>query len=133
MKGCIHINLDGRIMGKQRPRFGNGRTYTPSKTRAAESVLAWEGKRVMGSRPLFKRPIDLYIAVFVAYPKSWSKKAIDACEPFYTGKPDADNQLKLVADAFNGIVWEDDSQISVITLRRSWWHLDQFHIRVEEL
>ena len=49
-----------------------------------------------------------------AIPSSWSKKkqaAAEAGEVRPTGRPDLDNIVKLYADAFNGVVWRDDSQV----------------------
>lgn len=48
----IHINFDGRLIGKGRPRFGKGRVYTPAKTLAAETSLGLEAKVVMHQRKL---------------------------------------------------------------------------------
>lgn len=135
-KGCVHINLDGRLIGKGRPRFTkSGHTYTPEKTRAAEASLAWEAQQIMRERGLkpFKRPIKLVISLLISFPKSWSKRAIEEASPFYTGKPDADNQIKLVGDSLNGVVWEDDSQIAVIDFMRSRGPSDKIFIRAEEL
>lgn len=134
--GCVHINLEGKLIGKGRPRFTkSGHTYTPERTRAAEASLAWEAQQIMKGRGLqpFKRPIKLVISLVVSYPKSWSKKAIQEASPFYTGKPDADNQIKLVGDSLNGVVWEDDSQIVAIDFMRHRGVTDKIFIRVEEL
>ena len=135
-KGCVHINLEGKLIGKGRPRFTkSGHTYTPERTRAAEASLAWEAQQIMRERGLkpFKRPIKLVISLFVSFPKSWSKRAIAEASPFYTGKPDADNQVKLIGDALNGVVWEDDSQIVAIDFMRSRGPSDKIFIRAEEL
>lgn len=37
-----------------------------------------------------------------------------------TKRPDADNYLKTVGDALNGVIWKDDSAIVEATVRK-WW------------
>ena len=60
-------------------------------------------------------PMAVSIAFCFRRPQSWPKAQRDAVdngqEPWYTGKPDLDNLIKLVKDAGNGILWVDDSQI----------------------
>lgn len=131
-KRCIHINFNGKLIGKGRPRFTKGRTYTPAKTVAAERDLGWEAKRVVAGQPLFQGPLHLKISVLAGMPKSWSKKKKDETV-FITGKPDADNQLKLIGDALNGVVWGDDSQIAEIEFRRMYGHADRVYIQVSEI
>jgi len=92
----IVIELPGEPKGKGRPRFGRGRAYTPADTRSYEEALAWEGRRVMGSR----QPLDGPLCVRIEAKRSKPP----------TAKPDADNIGKM-ADALNGIVWRDDCQI----------------------
>lgn len=134
-KGCIHINFDGKLIGKGRPRFGKGRVYTPAKTLSAETSLGWDSHAAMQRQKLklFQGPVSLFCNVMVAYPKSWSPKKRKESHAFYTGKPDADNCIKLIGDALNGIVWKDDSQIASITFQRTWWTQDHVYIRVEEM
>ncbi len=131
-KGCVHINFNGKLIGKGRPRFGKGRTYTPAKTVAAEKSLGWEAKLAMAGRPLFQGPLRLVVNIVSGMPKSWSKKK-RAETVYITGKPDADNQIKLVGDALNGVVWEDDSQIAEIEFRRVYAHADRVYIQVSEI
>ena len=53
----------------------------------------------------------------VRTPSSWSKKRQDLAANAYllpTTRPDTDNYIKLVTDAMNGIVYEDDNQIIAI-------------------
>lgn len=135
IKGCIHINFDGKLIGKGRPRFGKGRVYTPAKTLAAETSLGYLAKIIMKKCAIqqMKGPVSLFCNVMVAYPKTWSKKRRAESHPFYTGKPDADNVLKLVGDSLNGIVWRDDSQVAKISFQRTWWESDHVYIRIEEI
>jgi crossover junction endodeoxyribonuclease RusA len=95
--GC---RILGEPASKERPRVtsrkGKSITYTPKKTRVAESAIAWElvsqnsGLTVDGERDF---RVDV---LFVS--KSNRRR-------------DIDNMIKLVLDALNGVVYEDDSQV----------------------
>ena len=113
----LAIHVPGDIRGKGRPRFsrrgGKPRTYTEPKTETAENwVKACAIKQV--GQPVLLGALALQVRIVVSVPLSWPKKRQAAAlagleRP--TGKPDADNTLKLLADALNGIVWKDDAQI----------------------
>ncbi len=120
------------IIGKQRPRFDprSKRTYTPKKTVGAERAIKEAWRRRYGSR--FSR-FDGVVRVWVTVkrplaksnPKYWQGRAD-------TGKPDADNVLKLVLDALNGVAYPDDARIekaSVTKLPRTAYG-EQPHIQI---
>ncbi len=130
----IHINFEGKLIGKGRPRFGRGRTCTPAKTAAAENDLGWKAKRAMCAAHLqpLDGPLKLVVTILQERPQSWSKKKATLAT-FITGKPDADNQIKLIGDALNGIVWLDDSQIAAIDFQRTYGHANRVYIRVDQI
>jgi Holliday junction resolvase RusA-like endonuclease len=115
MSDSVRIRLDGDPVGKGRPRFvrKTGHAYTPEKTRAYEERLSAQAAIAMLGRKPFEGPVECYLHVFVAAPKSWSEKkrreAVGKSLPV-PSKPDIDNYFKML-DALNGIVWNDDSQI----------------------
>ena len=49
-----------------------------------------------------------------------------------TKRPDGDNVLKLVADALNGVAYEDDSQIVYMTIKKEYASRGFLRIRIEE-
>jgi Holliday junction resolvase RusA-like endonuclease len=107
--------VPGKIRGKGRPRFvrhGNFvRTFTDANTVACEATVKHFASEAMRGRPLFEGPLWLSVTVWQLHPQSWSKKR-KAASVYVTGKPDADNILKLIGDACNGILWADDSQLA---------------------
>lgn len=120
----IYIFVPGPICGKGRPRFvrATGRTYTPSKTASYEAILRYAAMQAMTGREMIFGPVSVKIDAGFDIPKSFTKKA--HTEAFYgrlkpTKKPDADNILKLV-DAFNGIVWKDDVQITSASITKQY-------------
>lgn len=101
------FEVTGKVVGKQRVRVTkSGHAYTPDKTREKERQIA-EAYKESGGKML-KGPVAVYVDTFRQIPKSKPKKL--TCEPD-TYKPDADNILKLVLDALNGVAYSDDSQV----------------------
>ena len=104
------------MVGKGRPRIttqgGFARAFTPSKTVNAEAHIRACALRDVGHIVL-EGPLAVEMVIAVSIPESWSKKkkaaaAAGMVRP--TGRPDADNCLKML-DALNGICWKDDAQI----------------------
>lgn len=114
----ITLRIDIEPRGKGRPRFGNGRTFTDSKTRAYENRLQSEARLAMAGKPKLEGPLHVHVTAFMPIPKSWSVgKQMTAIQGAIrpTTKPDADNLLKTL-DAFNGVLWDDDAQIVEATV-----------------
>jgi Holliday junction resolvase RusA-like endonuclease len=116
------IRVPGEIRGKGRPKFGGGRVYTDAKTLSAEAWVRHCAVQAVG-QPMFDGPLDLAVEVTVAVPQSWPRKKREAAfsgslRP--TGKPDADNTLKLLADALNNVVWRDDAQLVDVRISKRY-------------
>lgn len=114
----IFICVPGLPIAKGRPKFarrGNFvTTYTPEKTRDYEAIVAAEAVTSMRGEAPLKGPLELTMQIFLPIPTSYSKKKAQACREqsmVPTKTPDWENVAKSVCDAFNGIVWDDDSQI----------------------
>lgn len=87
------IEIPGTPVPKQRPRLVSGRVFTPSKTHAAEELIAWKA-RAAGVRI----STDV-VSVTVGF--------------YFTGqrRGDIDNLVKTVLDALNGVAYVDDRQV----------------------
>jgi Holliday junction resolvase RusA-like endonuclease len=129
----IQFTIPGIPVPKGRPRAriikgGPGKPdfvslYTPSETVAYEGKVSQLAKVAMGSRAASIAPIEVLMELRMPIPVSWSKKkqiAAAAGQVRATKKPDGDNVLKAITDACNGIVWADDSQLVVITVRKKY-------------
>lgn len=101
-------------------------TYTDSDTVANENRIAAIARAAMhGTKPL-DAPLEVLIELRMQIPVSWSKKkqvAASAGQVRATKKPDIDNVVKSILDASNGIVWIDDAQVVVLTVRKLY-HAD---------
>ena len=114
----------GKPIGKGRPRFANGRTYTDERTTSAEDTIynAWKANGVTR----LEGAIHLDVQLGVERPKSHytSKGELSANgrrHPFPDNKkPDVDNALKLVMDALNTRAWKDDVQVVDARVERVW-------------
>lgn len=98
-----HLELKCDPVAKGRPRFGNGRTYTPAKTLKAERELEMLMLSQFRIEPL-DFALNVTVQFFISPPKRTKNK-------YPCVKPDIDNYTKLVLDAGNGILWKDDGLI----------------------
>jgi Holliday junction resolvase RusA-like endonuclease len=120
---ALIITVAGKPMGKQRARATRGgRMYTPTQTVNAETFAKMCAVDQVG-QPMLEGPLVVAMHAVCGIPDSWpKKKKVDALEGRLrpTGKPDLDNIAKLYADAFNGVVWGDDSQIVSMALSKAY-------------
>lgn len=131
----ITFTVPGPLRGKGRPRFGNGRAFTDSKTVTAEAFVRCCAALVCPMVPM-ECPVSLDIRITRSIPKSWPSKKRQAAlrgRLHATGKPDLDNVVKLVGDALNGIIWRDDSQITSVTCSRHFGEVEQSVISIQSL
>lgn len=95
------LTIPGAVIPKGRPRFGNGRVYTPAETKDYELKIGWVAKAFMKSR----RPVT-----------GWLKVAIDLYGD--VAHIDSDNAAKSILDGMNKIVYKDDRQVDILTVTR---------------
>ena len=118
----IKFTVPGSPVAKERPRFAKrGKfivTYTPTKTKTAETSIAEYARYYMG----FANPLEgvmwLDLAFYLPIPKE-KRKTIEN-DSWHVCKPDADNLAKLASDALNGICYHDDSQIARLTITKRY-------------
>ena len=116
--GTVVFCVDGQAVPQGRPRFAkNGHAYDPAKSREYKKLVALTAKEAMRGKVPFVKGTALrcLITIYCNIPKSLAKKdkqrAIDqSLRP--TKKPDIDNIAKAITDAMNGIVYDDDAQIT---------------------
>lgn len=107
------LNIPMVPVPKGRPRSTrSGHTYTPQKTRDAENTIR-EACRSAWRLPPFSGPLVVELEFYFAKPKTNKTN-------HHTQRPDADNLGKLVTDAMNGVIYNDDSQITKIISSKLW-------------
>lgn len=116
----VEFTVPGVPVGKGRPRFTkDGHAHTPGKTREYENkvVLCWKCQSGKGFAAGI--PLSATVTAFFTVPKSTSKKKAAALDGMpHIKRPDADNVAKTILDALNKHVYNDDSAIALLTVRK---------------
>ena len=117
----LAIQIPGRPAPKARPRMGKHGAYTPKRTRDAETAMRW---LLLSQCPKpLTGPLELGVAFYFRAPTSYRKAERERLEEngeYREGKPDIDNLLKLVMDAANGVLWNDDAQVVKIEATKNY-------------
>ncbi len=124
----ITFFVPGKPQGKGRARAFNTKSghighYTPGKTRTYEGLIRTQAMQEMGLKKPTRKPVQLTLGINYAIPASWPKWKIQAARDGHiapTGKPDADNVVKAVKDALNGVVWRDDCQVVLMSVNKRY-------------
>lgn len=114
--GSLGFWVYGPVVGKARPRVTRNGRFTPKRTREAEARVAAAAMAALpegAGQPLFVRrqPVSVGVTVWRPLPESRPKRV--EAEPD-TYAPDVDNVAKLVMDAMQGVVLEDDAQVTTL-------------------
>ena len=115
----LTFTVPGRPVPKGRPRFARGHAYTPKKTRDAEAkvkALALVARQE-GPRKPFSGHIGVSLVFWVAPGR----------------RVDIDNLIKTVFDSCNGVLWDDDSQVSALTACRVYGSPERTDVTVQML
>lgn len=111
----IAAKFELKPVAKGRPRFGNGRAYTPMETKLFEGNLKALATRYMivNRLGMLEGPIEVIVHFYLKKPRT-SKNKLPCV------KPDLDNFIKGVSDACNGVFWKDDAQICAMTVTKTY-------------
>jgi Holliday junction resolvase RusA-like endonuclease len=138
----IEFTIPGKPKAWQRattvvnPRNGRLMKLTPKDMRTDQAVVAQLARLQMRTRPLLGGPLKLEVLCVYAIPPSWPKaKQLAAKEGLVwkTSTPDADNLLKLVGDALNGVAWRDDAQVVQMTGAKRYGSPERTEVRITPL
>lgn len=99
-------------------KSGHARTYTPTKHPANvfKATCQMAVQAVYQGGPL-EGPLSIAIAFVLPRPKSTLKKHAGR-RLWHAKRPDFDNLCKSLMDALSGILWRDDSQICIVTVKK---------------
>lgn len=116
------IVVEGKIRGKERPRFSKGHTYTPNQTQQYEDwvKICYQHQ---GGKKLMEGALKLNMIIYHHIPKSWNKtrreRALKGIEvPMI--KPDIDNIIKIILDSLNKIAYLDDTQVIKVEVEKRY-------------
>lgn len=120
---AIIIEIEGKPVPWARAGTQGKHRFTPAKVKNWKDLAALKGTLAMaGTRPL-SGPLRLTYTAVCEIPQSWPKwKKQAALDGFVamTAKPDLDNLVKCVKDAFNKVVYTDDSQIVATNAQKKY-------------
>lgn len=121
----------GKVQGKARPRAttvnGHVGVYTPKATKKYEQSIAWAYQLAGGK--LLDGEIGIHVRVFRKLPKSTPKRITEAPD---VCKPDADNVLKVVLDALNGVAYHDDKAVTRMAIdKMPRTRIDEEYLEIE--
>lgn len=128
----ISFTVYGRAVAKQRARTvrlpnGGVRTYTPQATVKWEHEIRLQALEHRPTDPL-DGPIRLGATFYLSKPTSRPKRAVWADR-----KPDADNLLKAVTDALEGVMWANDSRLVDVHVRKLYGSPPRVEIMIEPI
>lgn len=132
----------GEPIGQARPRFarigGHVRTYDTAKSKDNKAYIRLSAQQAMQEQGFVcsEKPLAVEIFAYMSIPASKSKKfkerAIDGKEK-PTKKPDADNIIKAVLDALNGVCYKDDKQIIDVRCVKAYAVSPLLRVRIKEV
>lgn len=124
---------------KARPRFKRigkfVQTYTPKTTQEYEKLIAEQ--YLLQGGTVFEYPyLEMSVIAYFPIPKSTRKSdrlLLETGYVPYDKKPDADNLVKAIADALNGIAYVDDKQICSLKVKKFYGVRGLVKIRIKEI
>ena len=113
----IHIVIPGVPVARARPRFSKFGTYDKQR-----DVKEFYRLSILPQLPkgfeILQRPLSIRLIFEMPIPKGTSKKkSLNLIGSPHVKKPDIDNLYKML-DAYNGVLWMDDSQIHQVTMEK---------------
>lgn len=131
----IKLVIPGKPVAKARARITKWGSYTPEKTVNYETlikelyIINHPGVRLSGM-------LELDMEAYFPIPKATSKKnrllmLSGGIRP--TVKPDIENIYKIIADALNGLAYDDDKQIVSGSMDKYYSEDPRVEIYVREL
>lgn len=129
----MEFNIKTRPVAKERPRFANGRVFTPKRTQDFENEVK---KQIWQTKPE-KFEAGTHLMVLIECHFKPTKKELED-NPNIINTPctrygDWDNMAKSICDAMNGMVYDDDKQIVIGTLCKMYSEEDAIKIMVKEI
>ena len=137
----LMFEILGSPIGQGRPKFstinGHAKAYDPEKSRNYKAYVRMLATQAMKENDfeMITGSCAIKIWAYFDIPKSKSKKfkeaALEAKER-PTKKPDADNIVKAILDALNGLVYKDDSCIVELSCIKYYSDVPRVEVYVDE-
>jgi len=122
---CVY---DLRPVPAPRPRVTRWGTYNPPKYTEYKNAI----KLLTKIKTPLLGPLKMAVIFQFQKPKSWSKTKKENAY-WHTQRPDADNLLKSIKDAYNGLVFEDDAQVCIVEVKKIWGEFNNINVTIENI
>lgn len=135
----IKIIIEGKPVPQGRPRasFRGGRVNVrdPDTSRNYKRLVAWAARSQFKQKP-FTGAVKVHVDIYRQIPKSTSgirtkRKENKEIRPIV--RPDIDNYLKSIFDGLDKIIWNDDSQIVMLSANKYYSINPRVELTVKEL
>jgi Holliday junction resolvase RusA-like endonuclease len=128
--------IPGRPQGKERPRISkSGGVYTPARTKAYENLIKGcyteQCSGISFGSKSIRMSVKAYVPPLSRFRKAEKLAALSG-EIKPTAKPDADNILKAVLDALNGLAYDDDRYIYKLEIEREYSENPRLEIDIND-
>ena len=131
------FEVPGKITGKGRPIINTTTAiaYTPTKTKEYEDLV----KQYFIIKNRCAKPLEgrlkVTIKAYFGIPKNTSKKQKEEMlnnniSP--VKKPDIDNIAKIILDALNKLAFNDDNQITKLSIEKEYCKEEKVYIKIEQ-
>jgi Holliday junction resolvase RusA-like endonuclease len=128
----IVYEIPGIPIALKRHRHVGKKCYDSQKKE--KEIAQWHIKYAIQGLFAASEALKLVVEYHMPIPKSYSKRrAKEALRGPHTKKPDLTNLIKFTEDAFNGMVWEDDSIISEIEARKFYSDTPKTVFKIENI
>lgn len=131
------FEIEGKIIGKERPRvnLNTGTVYTPNKTKDYENYIRQIFKIKYPNFEMITSRVSINIIAYIGISKSISKKdkekvLNDEMSPIK--KPDIDNIAKVILDALDGFVLQNDKQVTKMSVEKRYSDVEKLFVKIEE-
>ncbi|MDX2165700.1 MAG: RusA family crossover junction endodeoxyribonuclease [Deltaproteobacteria bacterium] len=92
--------------------------YDPPGSKEWKKAARTHMLAALAGAPPFSGPVSLQVVAYFSCPRSQWRKLNPRPARWHSIRPDGDNCLKAVKDAAKGVLWLDDSQVSVATVEK---------------
>lgn len=133
---AVTFSVVGDPMGKKRAKFARRgkfvHTYSPKENVDYEQRVrdAYKGNPSFGDEPL---KVEIY--ALYPIPKSITKKKLALIQDgklLPCSKPDVDNVSKIILDALNGVAYNDDKQVVLLTIKKLYSETPRVEVSIDK-
>lgn len=129
--------IPGLPVAQGRPRFAKVRKFTivydPVKSKQFKKYVSMIISKVMREKSQAQYTNAIYVKLLFLFKRP---KAVSKLSVYKVTKPDLDNLGKLILDAGNRIIWQDDNLIAKLSLEKRYVvdnDIEGVALRVEKL